>query len=392
MSKNYRYLLLLLFLHGVSVIGLAQEEHRFTLEGSMLNDSLRYTPERIDSLFLVRLVEGEEVRVATSPVVDKRFRFEGVAPKNLEMGFITGFDNGSIRVFLEPGAIRVMPFDARFPVGAKVSGTPSNEILSQFDEMNQRATEEARARFEAVTSTLPEEVVADLVTFQPHQQALFYANSASQRAHMMQFVAEHISSPATLFIMNYSIFHLFTPKGQERLLLRAVPESLHSHPLYQEMVNKVRAANMDVGTLAPDIQGMTPEGESIRLSDLQGKYVLIDFWASWCGPCRREFPFMKEAMKLSEEHPNFLILSFSLDVEKDEWLGCIEHNELKHPHWIHISTLKGWNAKAVELYNVSQVPTTILVDPKGEIVAFDLRGEEMLQKVSEIMMNEKHNE
>jgi thiol-disulfide isomerase/thioredoxin len=155
--------------------------------------------------------------------------------------------------------------------------------------------------------------------------------------------------------------------------------------MYKELVNQIRASQLAVGSLAPDIQGKTPEGKEVWLSDLKGKYILLDFWASWCAPCRREFPFLKQAMAHSENYDNFIILSYSIDKKEKDWLGAIEKNGLTHKNWLHISDLKGWNSPAGKLFNVEAVPRTILLNPKGEVIAFDLRGEEMLEKVKRIM-------
>ncbi|PID88995.1 MAG: hypothetical protein CSB01_04410 [Bacteroidia bacterium] len=106
---------------------------------------------------------------------------------------------------------------------------------------------------------------------------------------------------------------MFSAKVIERQYLRAMSEELHTHPLYKDIENELRAANMKVGALAPDISGNTREGKQVSLSDLKGKYVLIDFWASWCAPCRREIPFLKKAMEFSSSHENFVLMSFSLD-------------------------------------------------------------------------------
>lgn len=90
-------------------------------------------------------------------------------------------------------------------------------------------------------------------------------------------------------------------------------------------------------------------------------------------------------MTASENKDNFVVLSYSIDDKRGEWIKCIEENALTHKNWIHISTLQGWSSPAVKLFNVTAVPRTVLLNPRGEVVAFDLRGEEMLAKVMRIM-------
>jgi len=135
------------------------------------------------------------------------------------------------------------------------------------------------------------------------------------------------------------------------------------------------------GSVAPDFTQKSPDGEAVSLSDFRGKVVLIDFWASWCGPCRRENP---NVVKLYEEYKDqgFEILGVSLDRKKDRWLKAIEADGLV---WPHVSDLKGWQNEVAQLYGVGSIPHTVLLDREGKIVAQKLRGPALEQKVAELM-------
>lgn len=136
-----------------------------------------------------------------------------------------------------------------------------------------------------------------------------------------------------------------------------------------------------VGKIAPDFKAATPEGESLSLSSLKGKYVLIDFWASWCAPCLAEVPNVKAVY--DEYHPKGLeILSVSLDEDKAKWMAAITKHNL---NWKHISTLKGWDCGIAKTYNVSGVPAMILLDKDGRIVTKDLRGEKLREEISKLI-------
>ncbi|MBR5829534.1 MAG: TlpA family protein disulfide reductase, partial [Bacteroidaceae bacterium] len=167
--------------------------------------------------------------------------------------------------------------------------------------------------------------------------------------------------------------------------LDALPQELHSQAMYKELVNEIRSANLKEGSEAPDVTGFTPDGNELSLSDFRGKYVFIDIWASWCAPCRREIPFLKEALAYSENSNNLVVLSYSIDNDRDAWVNCIEKSQLVHRNWVHISTLKGWNSDGVKLLNVKGVPHTVLIDPNGNVVEFGLRGEEMVKKLKSIV-------
>jgi peroxiredoxin len=138
---------------------------------------------------------------------------------------------------------------------------------------------------------------------------------------------------------------------------------------------------MAKGSIAPDFTQNNTEGEAVSLSDFRGKVLLVDFWASWCGPCRRENP---NVVKLYERYKDqgFEILGVSLDRKKDRWLQAIEADGLT---WPHVSDLKGWQNEAAKLYGVSSIPDTLLIDREGKIVARKLRGPALEKAVAELM-------
>lgn len=141
-----------------------------------------------------------------------------------------------------------------------------------------------------------------------------------------------------------------------------------------------RNSTFTPGMEAPDLAGRTPEGPDFALSKLRGKYVLVDFWASWCGPCRRENPNVK-AMYEKYKDKGFDILGVSLDRDEGAWKKAIEQDGLV---WHHISDLKGWSSEHAKLYSVSSIPQTLLLDREGKIVQRNLRGEQLGEKLKEI--------
>ncbi|MEO7802732.1 MAG: TlpA disulfide reductase family protein [Ginsengibacter sp.] len=134
-------------------------------------------------------------------------------------------------------------------------------------------------------------------------------------------------------------------------------------------------------TMAPDIVMPDTTGKTFSLSSLKGKYVLVDFWASWCGPCRGENPNVVSAFQ-KFKNKNFTILGVSLDQDKAAWLKAVNKDKLT---WHQISDLKGWESAAVPLYNIEGIPFNVLVDPQGKIIAQNLRGEDLQQKLATIL-------
>ena len=138
-----------------------------------------------------------------------------------------------------------------------------------------------------------------------------------------------------------------------------------------------------VGKPAPEISLPDTEGRTVKLSSFRGKYVLVDFWASWCGPCRRENPNVVQAFN-QFKNKNFTILGVSLDRpgQKDAWINAIKEDNLT---WTHISDLKFWQSEVVPVYQVGSIPFNVLVDPDGKVVAENLRGNALGQKLQELL-------
>jgi peroxiredoxin len=191
---------------------------------------------------------------------------------------------------------------------------------------------------------------------------------------------ELVSSGLEGYFVLYNFKEEQTATDVKKVLDKMGPSETQS--IYYKDLKKFYDDNklLEIGALAPDFALPTPNGDTMRLSDLRGKYVLIDFWASWCGPCKAEFPNVKRVYNRFSEK-GFEILGVSLDKEESAWKGSIISLGL---NWMHVSDLKYWSCAPARLYKVSSIPSTVLIDRNGYIIAKNLRGEELERKLEEL--------
>jgi peroxiredoxin len=187
------------------------------------------------------------------------------------------------------------------------------------------------------------------------------------------FIKEKPASPVSAFILYITNqlnndpellqqrFDLLTDDAKKNMYGNAISEMVEA------------SSFGSIGSSAPDFVQNNEEGKPVSLSSFKGKYVLIDFWASWCGPCRRENPNVVAAYNAFKNR-NFTILGVSLDQDKQKWLDAIKTDNL---NWTQVSDLAYWNNAAAKKYKVSSIPQNYLLDPNGKIIAKNLRGEEL---------------
>lgn len=211
-----------------------------------------------------------------------------------------------------------------------------------------------------------------------------YTNFQSVR---QQFIANNPNSAALLAAL--SSIDAEREFAVYESIVNQLNASFPTSPTIKEVNNnfnqikaKKEAANIFApGKLAPDFTDTKTDGKTMKLSDLRGQVVLLDFWASWCGPCRRENP---NVVKLYEKYnkDGFTVMSVSLDQDKEKWLAAIQADHLVWPN--HVSDLKGWQSATGRMYQVSGIPFTVLIDKEGKIIRTNLRGVELEAALQQI--------
>jgi peroxiredoxin len=197
--------------------------------------------------------------------------------------------------------------------------------------------------------------------------------AARSNFNIDSFIVAHPASTVPLYVLYRDFSTRLSADQLEASLSKADP-SLSDLAYVTELREVIEAKkNLDIGSKAVDFTGLSPEGHAISLSDFAGKYVLIEFWAAWCGPCRRENPnLVKVYHKFHQD--GFEILGVSLDNNREDWLKAIETDQLV---WSHVSDLKFWDSEPAKLYGIRHIPSNVLVDREGTIVGKNLKSDQL---------------
>ncbi len=208
----------------------------------------------------------------------------------------------------------------------------------------------------------------------------YLANDSVKSVLSKKWIVNNLNSPISAFAIHANVRRFISLEELDEILVSLSPLA-KNNALAKIMENKVQASKtVLVGNIAPDFTQPDTLNRNVSLSDFRGKYVFVDFWASWCVPCRKEHPDLIRAFDRFSEK-GFTILSVSLDEKKDKWIEAIYKDKLK---WTQVSDLRAWDNRASRKYGVSSVPYNLLIDPEGKVVATEISGEELNQKLEEI--------
>ncbi len=265
----------------------------------------------------------------------------------------------------------------------RIKGSPDSELLAQFTEDSKasyRRRDSLRSVFNVFINSMGKMDSTRMDSMSKAIEGPFDTLVQQHNRYILAFLDKNPTSFASLAAVQELDPNEFFPYFEklDAAMIKQYPGSSYVQ-LYHQNLEAVKG--LPIGSPAPELTMNTPEDKPFSLSSLKGKTVLIDFWASWCGPCRAENPNVVKAYK-KYKSKGFEILGVSLDKTKEDWVKAIAKDQL---NWPQISDLRQWGCAAVPLYKFQSIPTNYLLDKNGIILARNLRGEDLEKKLAEIL-------
>ena len=328
-------------------------------------------------IYLSEWIGEKFVDIDSVEVQKGNFTFRGQAPEVVKLVFLRNNEGRSaLPFFLETGMINVNLPGQNFSWGGQVNGTINNAVLAKYKR-------DAQYLLDSVTLEAGIEELSKSITDAERREAFGHRSKflAQRGTQIVRQVIERFSGlPVAAYLIERHLAPGVTPQEVEQAV-NGLDSALADHPLVLQIRNDLKSKMFKVGDEAFEFPKMKEGEKPIRLADYKGKYLLLDFWASWCGPCMKEMP---ELVKLYKEckGKKFDLVGISLDQKKADCEAAVKKMGMK---WRQISDVNAWDGELARLYNVKSIPYTVLIGPDSKVIAIGLRGEELVAKVRELL-------
>jgi len=361
-----RYLIIIIFF-----ILSCSKPNKYSLTGNVnLNDD--------DKVFLVQMKDNRPVLIDSTSVVSGEFKFsDSINFPDMHYLFFEKI-TGNIPFVLEPGNIKIDVYKDSLR-RSKISGTKSNKDWTDYLRETQPYTSELNNLQIEINQSI--KLGDSLLIYDLEEQ--FIDMRSKLVDYEFLFMNNRKESYISALILQRMIFERSIDYDKADSILNSFDKNLENTNPYvsvRNIIDNYKLSNIEspnIGSFAPKFSGPGIDGEIVSLNQIKSKYILIDFWASWCEPCRVENPGLTNLMK-SYSNDDFVILGVSLDVSRDAWLKAIEVDGIGS--WIHISNLEYFNGPIVKLYNIRGdvgIPSNFLINQERKIIAKDIKTDEL---------------
>lgn len=310
----------------------------------------------------------------------KNHRFKFVLKTNSAELYAISTNKGVYRTFLQPGTANITITDSslkRVFVGGNPTAVEYDRFKAQFNKMDIYRTY-GNARVDYYSYTHNENIDTAMLALKMRNMDSLKSLVQNEDLKVgMQWIEQHPRS-----LINTSVLYdqvTYMPQNEIKKVFYSLPKATRSNSWGREL--KYRIDSLFIGSIAPNFSQPDASGREVSLKEFRGKYVLLDFWASWCVPCREENPYMVTIMQKFASK-NFEIVGVSVDEKRNDWLKAIKDDGL---HWTNLSDLLGRNSPVFLKYYVPGIPDNYLIDPNGKIIAKDLHGDYLITKLSELL-------
>jgi thiol-disulfide isomerase/thioredoxin len=340
-------------------------------------------------IYLFDILKQQPVKVDSCISKNDKYSFKLKTEKSRLLGLGENI-NTSIIVIAKPNSSIEITADSKKPLEVSVTGDSDNKLLQSYLQYRNTTlinfqklvqlprSNENNKKIETVQKNY-EKYFHELILNNPNSQAIVMtlfeiSNPINQKEELLiikNIIENNFDNPLLLSEVNKKI-----QQGNQQNII----SNQQQQQIQQQ--EKLKKLGIEIGQPAPDLNFKDINNQDLKLSSLKGKIVLLDFWASWCRPCRAENPHVVELYK-KYKSKGFTVYSVSLDQKREQWINAISKDELIWPN--HVSDLQGWRSAAGAIYGINSIPKTFLIDRNGNIAATNLRGANLEKKLKELL-------